>query len=62
LVAPFSDTGGVLVGPHDGGIDHHLPVDLPDRIGPGLGMGQQSLPASIGLPAPEPLIAGLPGP
>jgi hypothetical protein len=60
--SPFSGAGGVLVGPHDGGIHHHLPVDLPDRIRLGLGVGQQSLPGPVGLPATEPLIAGLPGP
>src|SRR5919112_69485 len=59
---PFSGAGGVLVGPHDGGVDHDVPVDLPDGIRAGLGMGQQALPGPISLPAAEPLIAGLPGP
>ena len=61
-MVPFSGAGGVLVGPDDRGIHDHLPVDRPDRVGLGLGMGQQSPPGAIGLPAPEPLIAGLPGP
>jgi hypothetical protein len=56
----FSGPGGVLVSAHDGGVHHHLPIDLADGIGAGLGMGQQSLPGPIGLPAAEPLMAALP--
>ena len=54
--APLSGSGGVLVGAHDGGIDDHFPVDLTDRVGPGLGMGEQPLPGAVSLPAAEPLI------
>jgi hypothetical protein len=43
----------VLVGPDHGGVHDHLPVDLPDRIGLGLGVGEQALPGAIGLPAAE---------
>jgi hypothetical protein len=61
-MVPFSSAGGVLVGTDDGGIHDHLPVDLPNRIGAGLGMGEEALPGAIVLPAAEPLIAGLPRP
>jgi hypothetical protein len=60
-MVPFSGASGVLVGADDRGIHHHLPVDLTDRIGLELGVGQQPLPSPVGLPAAEPLIAGLPG-
>jgi hypothetical protein len=49
----FSGAGGVLVSAHDGGVDHHFPVDLADGVRAGLGMGQQSLPGAVGLPAAD---------
>jgi hypothetical protein len=58
--SPFSSASGVLVSAHDRGIDD-LPVDLADGIRAGLGVGQQSLPDAVSLPAAEPLRAGLPG-
>jgi hypothetical protein len=60
-MVPFSGAGSVLVGPHQGGVRHHLPVDLPNRVRAGLGMGQQPLPGVVVLPAAEPFRAGLPG-
>jgi hypothetical protein len=50
-MVPFSGPGGVLVGADHGGVDHHLPVDLTDGIGFGLGVGEESLPGAIGLRA-----------
>jgi hypothetical protein len=61
-MVPFSGASGVLVSPHDGGIHHDVPVDLADGVRAGLGMGEQSLPGAVDLPAAKPLIAGLPGP
>ena len=69
MVIPFhsligrdvAGAGGVLVGTHAAGVDADDPFQLANRIGLGLGVGQQPLPGAIGLPAAEPLIAGLPG-
>jgi hypothetical protein len=58
---PVSGAGSVLVRSDDGGIDHDLPVDLPHGVRLGLRVGQQPLPGAVGLPAAEPLLAGLPG-
>jgi hypothetical protein len=54
--------GGVLVGTVDGGVHADGPLDLPDRVGLGLGVGQQPVPGAVLLPAAEALVAGLPGP
>jgi hypothetical protein len=63
-VVPFSGASGVLMRPHHGGVrvHHDFPVDLADGVRAGLGMGEQSLPGALGLPAAEALIAGPPRP
>src|SRR5207344_499345 len=50
------------VGTVDRGVHTDRPLDLPDRVVLGLGVGQQPIPGAVLLPAAEPLIAGLPGP
>src|SRR5687768_10624300 len=41
----------VLVHPHHRGVRRDQPVQLPGRVGVGLGAGQQSRPGAIGAPA-----------
>ena len=54
-------SGDVLVGPDAGVVDVHLPLHrLPVAGAPA--RGQDPVPGAIGLPAAQPLMAGLPGP
>src|SRR6266498_3634474 len=59
---PPCGTSGVLVGPNDRGVDLDLPVQLPGGVGVALHRLLDPRPGAVGLPAGEPLVAGLPGP
>jgi hypothetical protein len=68
MVIPFhsligrdvAGAGGVLVGTHAAGVDADDPFQLANRIGLGLGVGQQLVPGAVPAPAHEAVIAGLP--
>lgn len=52
----------MLMRPHDGGVDRDVPVNLPDRVGLGLDLLEQTLPRPVGRPHPVPFVDGLPWP
>lgn len=55
--APFSGPGRVLVGPHDRRVDtHKCPVDLADRVGVLLDVGQGPVPRPVRRSPAEPLV------
>jgi hypothetical protein len=60
--APFTSTGGVLVGPHDAGIDLRPPVQIPA----GVRVGAQPLldrrPSAVVFPLREPVVTSFPRP
>lgn len=47
LRPPFKRSGGVLVGPHNGGIDRHRPADVVDGIRCGEDSGENFLPRAV---------------
>ena len=51
----------VLVGAHHGRVQAHVLLHLSDRVGLGLGEGQQAVPGAVPAPADESVVAGLPG-
>ena len=51
---------GVLMGAHHCRLCAHLPLDLPNRVQPGLRVVQQVLPGAVAPPAHAPIVAGLP--
>ncbi|ALM36625.1 hypothetical protein SFR_5864 [Streptomyces sp. FR-008] len=50
----------MLMGPHDGGVDRDVPVDLPGRIGLGLDPLEQAFPGSVGRPQAVTFVDRLP--
>jgi hypothetical protein len=48
------------MGTHAGRIDTDDPLQLPDRFGLGLRMGQQQIPGAVAAPAHKPVMPGLP--
>src|SRR3954451_21717289 len=53
-LAAAAGTGRVLVGPADGRVDAHRPVNAPGSGGVGLQRGQDHRPTAVALPAPQP--------
>jgi hypothetical protein len=60
--SPFPRSGGVLVGPADGGVDVEVPGDQVLGIGPGLEFGEDALPGAVALPPAEQVVRPAPRP
>ncbi|GLU47298.1 hypothetical protein Nans01_16490 [Nocardiopsis ansamitocini] len=50
----------MLLGPHDGGVDRDVPVDLPSRVGLGPDLPEQAFPGSVGRPQKVTFVDRLP--
>ena len=60
--APFAGAGGMLMGPHDGGVDLGIPVQLTGTIGLGAQRSLDPGPGPVLLSARKPLVDRLPRP
>ena len=60
--APFSGSGGMLVGPDGAGIDTEGPFDVPDRIVFGEDVVEDAFPDAVGGPAAQSFVRGFPRP